>query len=134
MIQELRITLFVGLFVFAANSALAQAGGEVLEVKITHVVSSISAPTPPDQVEQLRLRVVDEHGHELRVLFGACSILQIFHPEVECLTQLESDALNHWLAGGEERRLLLMDHYISMFQRLDEDVARGKIVSTNARN
>ena len=118
MTQALRI-VFVALFVFAAIPAFAQAGGEVVDVKLIHVVSSIGAPTPPDEI-QLRLRVVDERGH---------AFTQVFTNSV---ADLLADPLSR-LAAGEERRLLLIDLYIAMFQRLDEDVARGRIVSTNAR-
>lgn len=105
----------IGLFLIAAGPAFAQAGGEVIDAKVTHFESSIGAPTPPDEVK-LRLRVVDERGHD-------------FTWDYELN---ESDA-KRWLAEGEERRLLLIDHYISMFQQLDADVARGKIAPADAK-
>ncbi len=131
--------LVTSFLLFAAGPAFAQAGGEVVDVKVLHVVSSIGAPTPPDEI-QLRLRVVDERGHAFTqvftnnkadVLFDPLSRLR--EPSTPPLVLLNESDANRWLAGGEERRRLLIDLYISMFQRLDEDVARGRIASTNAR-
>src|SRR5215831_19086885 len=87
--------------VFGIMDAFAQAGGEVTEAKVTHSVSSVGAEMPTDEVE-LRLRVVDERGHE----FSESQKLN------------ETDA-KHWLADGQERKLLLIDFYIPMFQILD---------------
>jgi len=141
MTQALRI-VFVALFVFAAIPAFAQAGGEVVDVKLIHVVSSIGAPTPPDEI-QLRLRVVDERGHAFTQVFTnsvadlladpLSRLLKPSTPPPSPLARLTESDAHRWLAAGEERRRLLIDLYISMFQRLDEDVARGRIVSTNAR-
>ena len=140
MTHVMRIA-FVALCLFGASPSFAQAGGEVVDVKVTHVVSSIGAPTPPDEIQQLRLRVVDARGHEFTAAFGsdatsACAnLLNPRSGRVDyCSTELKGpDAARRWLAGGEERRLLLIDLYISMFQQLDEGVARGRIASTNAR-
>src|SRR5947207_121492 len=133
--------LFAGAVVLAAAAVpvFAQAGGEVVDVKVTHVVSSIGAPTPPDDI-QLRLRVVDEHGHAFTQVFTnnvadllADSLSRLLKPSIPPFAPLNESDAQRWLAGGEERRLLLIDCYISMFQRLDEVVARGVVVSTNAR-
>ena len=64
MTQALRI-VFVALFVFAAIPAFAQAGGEVVDVKVTHYESTLGRKAPPDLIT-LMLRVVDEHGHEFQ--------------------------------------------------------------------
>jgi len=53
------------LLLFAAVPTFAQAGGEMVDVKVLHVASSIGVKTPPDQIT-LKLRVVDEQGHEAR--------------------------------------------------------------------
>src|SRR5439155_2660902 len=107
MRQVLRIA-FVASCLFAANPCFAQAGGEVQDVNVTHFVSSIGAPTPPDEIE-LRLRVVDEKGHEFRAVIDSrntCAHDVLFGREYHCSSDLK-DGAKRWLAGGEGRRLLL---------------------------
>ena len=126
--------VFVASFVFAAIPAFAQAGGEVADVnmKVTHITSSIGAKTPADRIDlTLRLRVVDEAGHEAS---GTARFVDDgeFH---SVLSEERKSASNvkRWLKDGPERRLLLIELYISMFKQLDSAVADGRIASTDAR-
>src|SRR5207249_1528755 len=115
-IGHMRLALcivFVASFVFAAIPASAQAGGEVADVnmKVTHITSSIGAKTPADRIDlTLRLRVVDEAGHEAS---GTARFVDDgeFH---SVLSEERKSASNvkRWLKDGPERRLLLIELYI----------------------
>jgi TonB family protein len=93
----------------------AQAGGEVVHEQVTLVIPSTGGKLPPKEAE-LRLRVVDDHGHQFTTT-----------------VKLNGAELERWVVDEEQQRELLIDHYVSMFQRLDEDVVRGKNTSTNAK-
>src|SRR5262249_54934749 len=110
MTQALPI-VFVALLLFAATPAFAQAGGEVVDVRVTHVVSSIGAPTPPDQIQLLLLRVVDERGHAFTQAFGSLgtTLDDLLKSAKSASVSLTESDVKRWLAGGEERRLLLID-------------------------
>ena len=100
------------IFITAVSPVFAQAGGEVVDVKVTHYESTLGRKAPPDLIT-LMLRVVDEHGHEF-----------------QGTSRLTESGAKAWLRDGLERQVLLIRLYIELFPTVELDTQR---LSTNAK-